>query len=182
MLDEPVGLHQGGSVAAPLFNLIAEAALSDYLVLPDDKSFRESLVKLSKKYETESGSEQPEGDQTITERGGQPSRVADRTQAGKSASGNPRPEMSVSSNMPSPLSSLRQSSKPAGSSKNSVPEGIIVSGIMPDFRGRGIRAVMQGCSELNLKLRLYGSGVAVRQTPAPGARVKSGDECKIEFQ
>src|SRR5262249_38670181 len=54
MIDEPQGKHQGGSVAAPVFNLIAEAALGDYAIPPDDKAFRDSLAALSKKYESQS--------------------------------------------------------------------------------------------------------------------------------
>ena len=55
MVDEPEGNHQGGSVAAPVFNLIAEAALGDYVIPPDDKAFRDSLAALSKEYESEGG-------------------------------------------------------------------------------------------------------------------------------
>ncbi len=54
MIDEPEGNHQGGSVAAPVFNLIAEAALGDYVIPPDDKTFRASLAALSKEYESQS--------------------------------------------------------------------------------------------------------------------------------
>ncbi|MGH9847285.1 MAG: peptidoglycan D,D-transpeptidase FtsI family protein, partial [Blastocatellia bacterium] len=62
MVDEPAGLHHGGSVAAPIFNLIAEAALGDYAVPPDDKQFREALVAISKKYE-ESARQQDQADE-----------------------------------------------------------------------------------------------------------------------
>jgi hypothetical protein len=54
--------------------------------------------------------------------------------------------------------------------------------MMPDVRGRGLRAVVQACTQLNLNVKLVGSGIAVRQTPAPGARVRAGDDCKVEFQ
>lgn len=45
-IDEPIGLHQGGTVAAPVFDRIAEAALSDYAVPPDAGTFRAALAKL----------------------------------------------------------------------------------------------------------------------------------------
>ncbi|MGH9845542.1 MAG: PASTA domain-containing protein, partial [Blastocatellia bacterium] len=54
--------------------------------------------------------------------------------------------------------------------------------VMPDFRGRGVRAVMQACTQLRLNVRLHGSGIAMRQFPAAGARVRAGDACKVEFE
>ena len=53
---------------------------------------------------------------------------------------------------------------------------------MPDFRGYGLRAVVRACSNLDLKLKVNGSGLAVRQIPAPGTRVKPGEICQVEFQ
>src|SRR5262245_64951803 len=35
MVDEPVGNDKGGSVAEPVFKLIAEDALGDYVIRPD---------------------------------------------------------------------------------------------------------------------------------------------------
>jgi cell division protein FtsI/penicillin-binding protein 2 len=50
MIDEPSGQHYGGIIAAPVFNLIAEAALGDFAVPPDDEGFRQALADLSQKY------------------------------------------------------------------------------------------------------------------------------------
>src|SRR5215475_5763286 len=80
MIDEPEGSHQGGSVAAPVFNLIAEAALGDYVIPPDDKAFRDSLAALSKEYESEGGESRDSSDCG--------SRTAD---CGSIGSGNPVP-------------------------------------------------------------------------------------------
>jgi cell division protein FtsI/penicillin-binding protein 2 len=144
MIDEPEGSHQGGSVAAPAFNLIAEAALGDYVIPPDDKSFRESLSALSKEYESEDSAESG-----VEERG---SRIEDRGS---------REEV---------VNNLRPSA---------VEPAVFV---MPDFRGRGVRAVTQACAQMNLVIRFHGSGLAFRQSPAPGAKVKAGETCKVEFQ
>jgi len=136
MIDEPQGKHQGGSVAAPVFNLIAEAALGDFAIPPDDKGFREALVALSKRYESQS---EDEGD-------------------------NPNA---------SPLEPAQQSDS------GNDPAPVFV---MPDFRGRGVRAVTQACAQMNLVISLHGSGLAVRQAPAAGAKVRPGETCKVEFQ
>ncbi|MCI0660587.1 MAG: penicillin-binding protein 2 [Acidobacteria bacterium] len=48
MIDEPKGNHYGGVVAAPVFNLIAEAALGDFAVPPDEQDFRKALAGVTK--------------------------------------------------------------------------------------------------------------------------------------
>jgi len=63
-----------------------------------------------------------------------------------------------------------------------VASRAVEPGVMPDFRGYGLRAVVRACSNLDLKLKFNGSGLAVRQMPAPGTRVKPGEICQVEFQ
>lgn len=48
MIDEPKGNYYGGVVAAPVFNLIAEAALGDFAVPPDEQDFRKALADVTK--------------------------------------------------------------------------------------------------------------------------------------
>ena len=48
MIDEPKGNHFGAVVAAPVFNLIAEAALGDFVVPPDEADFRKALAGVTK--------------------------------------------------------------------------------------------------------------------------------------
>ncbi|HEX2490952.1 MAG TPA: penicillin-binding protein [Blastocatellia bacterium] len=147
MVDEPQGNHQGGSVAAPVFNLIAEAALGDYVIPPDDKAFRDSLAALSKEYESEGG----EGRESEIEGQGQ--------------------EIEGQGSKVGAVNNLR----------TSVLDGAQVF-VMPDFRGRGVRAVTQACAHMNLVISLNGSGLAFRQSPAAGAKVRAGETCKVQFQ
>jgi cell division protein FtsI (penicillin-binding protein 3) len=147
MVDEPEGNHQGGSVAAPVFNLIAEAALGDYVIPPDDKAFRDSLAALSKEYESEGGEDQWSG----IENG--ESRIEDRGS-----------KIEAVNNLRPP-----------------ILDGAQVF-VMPDFRGRGVRAVTQACAQMNLVISVHGSGLAFRQSPAAGSKVRAGGTCKVEFQ
>jgi hypothetical protein len=147
MIDEPEGSHMGGSVAAPVFNLIAEAALGDYVIPPDDEAFRDSLAALSKEYESEDGEDRGSG-------------IEGR-----------ETKIDAVNNLQSPILDSRPS--------------ILDSGpvfVMPDFRGRGVRAVTQACAQMNLVISLHGSGLAFRQFPAAGAKVRAGEKCKVEFQ
>jgi hypothetical protein len=149
MIDEPEGNHQGGSVAAPVFNLIAEAALGDYVIPPDDKTFRASLAALSKEYESQSKDGEDRG-----------SRIEDRGSKIEAVN-------NLRSLIPDPRSSILD------------PAQVFV---MPDLRGRGVRAVTQACAQMNLVISLHGSGLAFRQSPAAGAKVRAGETCKVEFQ
>jgi len=185
MLDEPQGAaHQGGSVAAPVFNLIAQTALGDFVVQPDDQGFRAALTALSSKYESKAAEEenkegiviaqaQPEVQTTPTP---QP-----KGQATPAAANSLRPGVNVSANI-APSELANRSQPQAKASPTPTPRAAGPTSIMPDVRGRGVRAVIQACTQLNLNVKLSGTGVAVRQMPSAGARVRPGDDCKVEFQ
>lgn len=173
MVDEPVGAHQGGSVAAPIFNLIAQIALGDFVIPPDGKGFREALIALSNKYEAGISEDESREENLIAQ-------AAPEAQPTPSPNDIQRePEFTVSANL-KPDGRRPQSNPtpiPAATPRPSGP-----SAVMPDVRGRGVRAVIQACNQLSLNLRIVGTGVAVKQTPSPGTRVRPGEDCKVEFQ
>ncbi len=185
MIDEPVGLYYGASVAAPVFNQIAEVALGDLVVPPDDQGFHDSMVKLAKRYESETSKDAAQTaqapaptDQDLSrDSAGVEVETKKADQAARPAKG--RSGGQVFGNLP-PSAAGSAPARPAPALRESV-EQVAAYGVMPDFRGRGLRAVIQACRELNLNVRFYGSGVAVKQMPAPGARVRPGDECRVEF-
>ncbi len=173
MVDEPIGAHQGGSVAAPIFNMIAQIALGDFVVPPDGKGYREALLALSDKYESATAEDEAEEGRLIAqalpeEQIAQPSAGSDGG-SGANVSQNLKPDggrsQSSSKSLPTPTVRL---TGPAF--------------VMPDVRGRGVRAVVQACNQLSLNVKLVGTGVAVKQMPAPGTRVRPGEDCKVEFQ
>jgi cell division protein FtsI (penicillin-binding protein 3) len=53
--------------------------------------------------------------------------------------------------------------------------------LMPDLRGHSVRDVARVCAQLGLELEARGEGRAVRQTPAAGERVESGQGVRVEF-
>ncbi len=53
--------------------------------------------------------------------------------------------------------------------------------VLPDFQGLSKRTVLDRCMDLGLRLHSRGSGVAVFQSPPPGARVPSGTVCNVSF-
>ena len=64
--------------------------------------------------------------------------------------------------------------------KISIPiEGEFVE--LPDFRGLSKRSVLDQCINLGIHLQSTGSGVAVFQSPLPGARISPGTNCSVTF-
>jgi len=53
---------------------------------------------------------------------------------------------------------------------------------LPDFAGRPMREVLVGLEDTGLNVRIEGSGRAVAQRPAPGARVAMGDTVSVVFR
>ncbi len=55
-------------------------------------------------------------------------------------------------------------------------------GTIPDFKGLGMRDVLKKGRALGLNVLLEGTGLAVKQTPKPGASLKRAGTLKVEFQ
>jgi len=53
--------------------------------------------------------------------------------------------------------------------------------VMPDLRGQSVRDAARACAHLGLMLEAVGEGKALRQTPAPGTEVDSGQRVQVEF-
>jgi len=174
LVDEPQGLHQGGQVAAPAFNLIAEAALTDYLVMPDDQHFRAGLNKLLEENKAEPATQSETLAQTPTMSTGRAAQL--NSGAGLATAPQPPAETQVALQ-----SRLVTKGAPANGKSATATPPANPPGLMPDLRGLGLRAVAQACGKLSLRPKLQGSGQAVRQSPAPGTKVKPGSPCQVEF-
>lgn len=205
MIDEPSnGAYYGGVVAAPVFSRMAEAALGDHDVMPDDQKYREKLDRLAERY---SGGKKGPAGQSLS--------MADELSDGDDAGGKVAGELrQTSAVIPggAPGASGRsgeivrreqidrvgeraggEMSKPvSGAADRAVRSGSGMAGtgaggngtefVMPDLRGQGSRRVTRACVDLQMKLRLNGSGLAVSQYPPAGARVRPGDECRVMFR
>lgn len=55
------------------------------------------------------------------------------------------------------------------------------SWVLPNLSGMTMRGVLEAAKGSNIAWRFFGSGIAVRQSPEPGAEVKPGAECEVEF-
>jgi len=53
--------------------------------------------------------------------------------------------------------------------------------VLPDFRGMAKRKVLVRCTELGIRLKANGSGLAVDQWPMPGSSIPAGSACSVTF-
>src|SRR6202521_2413760 len=154
-LDSPVGLHEGGMVAAPVFKRIAEQVLP-YLDVPRDVPIGPRVMQASYKNRDVSDSAALE-DFTPTDFSGLP----DQPPAASSAA-NPK-----------------GSKDETPSVTVAVDEGGDIQ--VPDFAGKTMREVAETCLRLGLDPALVGSSLATNQMPAAGAKVRRGAKITVQF-
>ena len=150
-LDSPVGQHEGGQVAAPVFKRIAEQVLP-YLDVPRDVPLSPRLVQAAYKR----GSAVNDGD------------LEDFSPVDFTAQPDPAaPENNPKA--PSPQSPVTVA----------LDEGGDIA--VPDFRGKTMRDVTEACLRLRLEPVLVGSGLAMEQAPAGGATLRRGAKITVRF-
>lgn len=162
-LDSPVGLHEGGMVAAPVFRRIAEQVLP-YLDVSRDVPVNQLLVQASYKKPALDDAASLE-DFTPTDLLLLPEQPEPAAAASGPVSGNTRGD---SFDSPSPLT------LPVTSSE----DGLFA---VPDFSGKTMREVTEMCLRLGLDPVLVGSSLATNQAPAAGSQVRRGARITVQF-
>jgi cell division protein FtsI (penicillin-binding protein 3) len=154
-LDSPVGLHEGGFVAAPVFKRIAEQVLP-YLEIPRDVPLNPRLIQAAYKRQ-EVVDVSSLDDFTATDFSAQPEEL--------------------------PVESTPAKIVGAKAHSSEVMMGVDEGGdiTVPDFAGKTMREVTEMCLRLGLDPVLVGSNLATEQTPAQGATVKRGARITVQF-
>ncbi len=155
-IDSPGGYpHGGGDVAAPVFKRIAEQVLP-YLDVPRDVPLSPQLLQTA--YRKNSSTENSSlDDLSATDFNAQTEGTEDPAK--------PAQAQEKLAKSPEVLMSAEEG-------------GDIV---VPDFTGKTMREVTEGCMRLGLNPVLVGTRVAVQQTPAAGAKVRRGTKVTVEF-
>jgi cell division protein FtsI (penicillin-binding protein 3) len=169
-LDSPVGQHEGGQVAAPVFKRVAEQVLA-YLDVPRDVPVNARLLQASYK-QNEADTESLE-DLSAADFSAQPEELLPDT----AAAGNTPPARNPASLQGGKTAEVRAAAPP--SVTVSVDEGGDI--VVPDFLGRPMRDVTDECLRLGLNPVLVGSSLATGQSPAAGSKVKHGAKVTVEF-
>ena len=154
-LDSPVGQHEGGQVAAPVFKRVAEQVLP-YLDVPRDVPVGPRLLQASYKNREVSDSAALE-DFAPTDFSGQPDQPPAEAAAAKpNESKSQPPSVTVA-----------------------VEEGGDIE--VPDLARKTMRDATEICIRLGLDPVLIGSGLATNQTPAAGVKVRRGAKLTVQF-
>ena len=155
-LDSPVGLHEGGQVAAPVFKRIAEQVLA-YLDVPRDVPVIPRLEKAAWRSGPVDAGEDSLGDFT-------PANL--ETDA---SPGGTEPAVETG----------RQKGQTAEAPTVTVADG---DGLpVPALTGKTMREVTEECLRLGLDPVLVGTGLSFEQTPKAGARVHRGGKITVRF-
>jgi cell division protein FtsI (penicillin-binding protein 3) len=153
-LDSPVGLHEGGSVAAPVFKRIAEQVLP-YLNVPHDVPVSHATLRAARRSQTNELADVSDFD------------PAQLTSAAFNDSGQPEPASAIE----------LAASPSAPTVELAEGEGIPV----PDLTGKTVRQVTEICVQLGVNPVLVGAGTVQEQSPQPGAMVRRGASLIFRF-
>jgi cell division protein FtsI (penicillin-binding protein 3) len=150
-LDSPVGPHEGGQVAAPVFRRIAQQTLA-YLRIPHD-------VPLSSDTAVATRHRREEPDLSdVTDFN--PLQADTGADAGSPPNAN-------------------EHAPGASASTLELAEGEAIR--IPQLRGETVREVTEVCVKLGLSPILVGTGIALEQTPEPGTIVRRGSRISVRF-
>ena len=158
-LDSPVGPHEGGQVAAPVFKRVAEQVLP-YLDVSPDVPVNQQLVQAAYKKQAQSDAENLE----------------DFTPS----------DLLLLPEQPEGFSSSAETHSTSNSTATShvtlavtADEDTEIS--IPDFSGKTMRDVTEMCLRLGLDPVLVGTSLATEQAPAAGSQVRRGSRITVQF-
>ena len=151
-LDSPVGQHEGGQVAAPMFKRIAEQVLP-YLDVPRDVPLNPKLLQAA--YHGSNAADSASLEDFT------PADFTSQPEAPESAGNGADPHQ-----------------QQLGVTV-AVDAGGDIG--VPDFTGKTMREVTETCLSLGLEPVLVGSRLAVDQTPAAGSKVRRGARITVRF-
>ncbi|MGB6544089.1 MAG: penicillin-binding transpeptidase domain-containing protein [Candidatus Acidiferrales bacterium] len=183
-LDSPVGPHEGGQVAAPVFHRVVQQVL-EYLNVPHDVPMdSKTQVAREQNRRAELGMMADAAD--FSSDSG-PDDMLDAPAASNSdayASAAPSAP-SAPGLTPAPTRVAARSLAVAAAPPGVMPETIELdegAGVqVPNLAGETVRDVTEQCEHLGLIPVLAGGGVALSQSPAAGSSVRRGTRVRVEF-
>ena len=154
-LDSPVGPHDGGQVAAPVFQRVAQQVLA-YLDVPRDVPVAAETLRASRAQAAH------DKDENLTD-----------------ASDFEPVQSATPAAFDEPAAAVPQSVPAAPAPTEEITEG---DGIpAPQLLGKTVREVTQECLKLGLTPVLVGTGIATEQSPEPGVAIRQGNRITVQF-
>jgi cell division protein FtsI (penicillin-binding protein 3) len=205
ILDSAVGLHQGGQVAAPVFQRVAQQVL-EYLHVPHDVELppnrQQWLAERRVKEEDLSESSPDHLGASLEVAEGALSESPVPLRPGPSLSGGASVQSQFArSNAVVPAALREAETAPAAANPPTsdaqtgpalppkLPAGgtvvldVETGGIeVPSFLGKSVRAAIEAAEDNGLELDAVGNGIARDQSPLPGTHVAAGTHITVQFQ
>jgi len=192
ILDSAVGLHQGGQVAAPVFQRISQQVL-EYLHVPHDLQLppnRQVWMAQNKVKDSDLDESSPDhlgSALEVADNGSvQPLAPAIQTPKPAAAQGPMVPvalrEKEPVALAPAPMPQPNMSETPKTAANGTVVLEVEQGGIeVPSFLGKSVRGALEIAQDSGLELNPVGSGIAREQTPAAGTHVTAGSRVLVKF-
>jgi cell division protein FtsI (penicillin-binding protein 3) len=193
ILDSPVGPHEGGQVAAPVFKAIAQQTLA-YLNVPQDvapdnpkRLLLRAAAKTSDADVAEGSSEPVPESMEFAE--------ADLPPAMQAAAAKPSPSKPAGHLVQAKVShvEVRHAEsqehefvvpEPAGPPARTNGTAVVTLGggvLVPSMIGRPVRTALEIAQESGIDIDIIGSGVAREQSPPAGTRIAAGARVAVRF-
>ncbi len=174
VLDSAVGLHQGGQIAAPVFQRVAQQVLA-YMNVPHDAELLNPKMRFLRASVKDSDLVESSPDrlgEAIELAVAQEGPAASKPELG------PRPEVFVSP----PTTVTHESAQPkATGAQGTVVLDVGDGPVVPSFVGKSMRAAVEAAQEAGIEIDVLGSGVAREQSPPAGTRLPLGTRVAVKF-
>lgn len=193
ILDSPVGPHEGGQVAAPVFKAIAQQTLA-YLNVPQDvapdnpkRLLLRAAAKTSDADVAEGSSEPVPESMEFAE--------ADLPPAMQAAAAKPSPSKPAGHLVQAKVSHVEVRNaesqehefvlpEPAGPPARTNGTAVVTLGggvLVPSMIGKPVRSALEIAQESGIDIDIIGSGVAREQSPPAGTRIAAGARVAVRF-
>jgi cell division protein FtsI (penicillin-binding protein 3) len=192
ILDSPVGPHEGGQVAAPVFARVMQQVLT-FLNVPHDQALQDRRRLPLRAHASDEDLSEGSPDYVAQEDGlagpantlvSPPAAPAAVKAQATAVVGNPAPPARLrATTLPAPPSS----SRPPVVTAVVVPaRGTVVLDVggrvvVPDFHGKALRAALEEAESAGIELEVTGSGVGQAQSPPAGTTVSPGGHVSVRF-
>jgi len=197
ILDSAVGLHQGGQIAAPVFQRITQQVL-EYLHIPHDIELppsRQVWLAQNKVKDSDLDESSPDhlgsllelADTTLSDSlppAAAPAAKPSAAQGPIVAAALREKERATTevAAQPAPVPDDSLPSAPAPPGSGTVVLEVEQGGIeVPSFIGKSVRNALEVAQDSGLELNPVGSGIARQQSPAPGTHVVAGSRVVVKF-
>jgi cell division protein FtsI (penicillin-binding protein 3) len=168
VLDSPEGAHHGGEVGGPIFKRIAEQVLA-YLDVAHDVPMNAPNALQTAKNSQPAGGPDKFGAAANQD-------AANREAANRENAARFQAVVAKKDQVANQLAA-----KDANSAAPTIAFSEEDAVEVPDLSGKTVRGVTEACSRLGLIPSLLGNGVALEQSPEPGAKVIRGSTVTVRF-